>query len=555
MFDVKLMALPSRLPSFPSSLEDVKSLLPQNIEWNARTILATVVTIYGSSLLIRALLPSTRRHDSVPSVTGALPILGHAAAFEQDSVTFLKSQFQKLGDAVSINLLGWNVSILTSKYTKEYFGAADQKLSFDEAAKESLVLDVTLGLGGEFLDVGGSLALLETLGTHRTFLTAITNPFHVTALKERFNPLLPQKHQMVYDAMEQFIENTISKDMVGKPADSPVVVKDLRHWAWGIVAKSSARCFVGEKLSNNPDLIDIFISYNGVINTAMRQYRLLPTFLRPMSKYFIGRPIRKQEERLRAIIFPEILERQRRKRELGERYEAPDDMLEFLIESRLPDGTPQNNEEILGRIFALIFASMITTTFRTWQLLYDVAGNPSIEKQLYEEQQAVIEKHGTAFTKEAVADMKLMETCVRESLRLSVSVFASSRRAMQDVEFADGVKVPEGRMVFLAGYDIHRNPERYPDPDTFNPSHQAGKIATTPDRNFVLFGMGKHTCPGRFFAVLEMKAAIAALLRKYEFYVVKDDVSLERCDRPPHMPKPDEMYITEDRPIAFYARS
>ncbi|KAJ3049748.1 hypothetical protein HK097_009291 [Rhizophlyctis rosea] len=531
MLDLKSWtALPSRLPTLPTTIEPNLPFLPAKIDVNARTVLASLVAIYGSSILIRALFPN-RKHDTLPRAKGALPIIGHAAAFESEPAAWLKEQFLKLGEAVSVNFAGWEVAILGPKYVREYFAAPDAKLDFNAAVVESLAADVTVGMG------------------------VITNPFHITALRERFNPLLIEKHQIVFDAMEGFVQSTIGKQMAGKVSGQPVILDDVRDWSWRIVAKSSARCFVGEKLSDNQQLIDIFISYNGVINTAMRHYRLMPNFLKPITKYFIGRPIRQQETQLGAIIFPEILERQKLRHELGDSWQAPDDMLQFLIDSRRPDGLPEPNDEILSRVFALIFASMITTTFRTWQFVYDIAGNAEVQKQLYEEQLQVIAKHGTAFTKDAVSDMKLMDNCVRESLRLSVSVFASSRKAMQDVEFADGTQLPKGRMVMLAGYDIQRDPERYANPDEFNPSHHAGKVSTTPDRNFILFGMGKHACPGRFFAALEMKAALAALLRSYEFHVVEDAISLKRCKRPAHMTKPDEMYMEGSKPIAIYKRA
>ena len=48
----------------------------------------------------------------------------------------------------------------------------------------------------------------------------------------------------------------------------------------------------------------------------------------------------------------------------------------------------------------------------------------------------------------------------------------------------------------------------------------------TPNPDYLLFGHGRHACPGRFFAVNELKAMMAHLLLTY-------DVRLENEGVPP----------------------
>jgi cytochrome P450 len=40
--------------------------------------------------------------------------------------------------------------------------------------------------------------------------------------------------------------------------------------------------------------------------------------------------------------------------------------------------------------------------------------------------------------------------------------------------------------------------------------------SVSPDLNFVSFGTGRHACPGRFFAVYEIKALVAHVLMTYD---------------------------------------
>ncbi|KAJ7213645.1 hypothetical protein B0H12DRAFT_1033006, partial [Mycena haematopus] len=37
-----------------------------------------------------------------------------------------------------------------------------------------------------------------------------------------------------------------------------------------------------------------------------------------------------------------------------------------------------------------------------------------------------------------------------------------------------------------------------------------------PDATFLSFGLGKHACPGRFFAVTELKLMLACIYQNYD---------------------------------------
>lgn len=85
-----------------------------------------------------------------------------------------------------------------------------------------------------------------------------------------------------------------------------------------------------------------------------------------------------------------------------------------------------------------------------------------------------------------------------------------------------------------------RNPEAYDNPDTFDAYRymklraQGGKwiaassATSTSAENFV-FGIGRPICPGRFFAIAEVKTAITTILIDY-------DVRLAKGYRPKLMP-------------------
>jgi cytochrome P450 len=72
--------------------------------------------------------------------------------------------------------------------------------------------------------------------------------------------------------------------------------------------------------------------------------------------------------------------------------------------------------------------------------------------------------------------------------------------------FANGYKVPEGRVFPQL---IHNDPKVYgSNPEKFNTNHHKNSLAHRPERHF-------NACPGRFFAVNELKIALHSILLKY----------------------------------------
>jgi cytochrome P450 len=67
-----------------------------------------------------------------------------------------------------------------------------------------------------------------------------------------------------------------------------------------------------------------------------------------------------------------------------------------------------------------------------------------------------------------------------------------------------GVRLPEGALVKLHWTSANRDEATFGDPEAFDPRGHA------PDN--LVYGIGKHVCPGRHLATLELRIAVRALL-------------------------------------------
>lgn len=93
----------------------------------------------------------------------------------------------------------------------------------------------------------------------------------------------------------------------------------------------------------------------------------------------------------------------------------------------------------------------------------------------------------------------------------------TDRQAKQDVTVC-GVKVPKDVYVSMQIYALHHDPQLWPDPEKFDPERFSaeGKAKQHPFQ-YVPFGHGPRMCIGMRLAQLEVKVAMAHLVRSFRF--------------------------------------
>jgi cytochrome P450 len=94
---------------------------------------------------------------------------------------------------------------------------------------------------------------------------------------------------------------------------------------------------------------------------------------------------------------------------------------------------------------------------------------------------------------------------IEELLRFDAPLHLFTRYAMEDVEYA-GIKFKKGETVGLMLGAANRDPERFPDPDRFDPARDPNP--------HVSFGAGIHFCIGAPLARLELELALPILMKR-----------------------------------------
>ncbi|MEU9008568.1 cytochrome P450 [Streptomyces sp. NPDC048479] len=174
---------------------------------------------------------------------------------------------------------------------------------------------------------------------------------------------------------------------------------------------------------------------------------------------------------------------------IDERRKAPgDDMLSALATDHGPDGqmTPM---EVISTAALLLIAGHETTVNLITNGMLTLLRNPDVLKRLREEPQLAV-------------------PLVEELLRFEPPVqLLPQRTTLADIEVA-GTTIPKGASLWLVLASGNRDPQRFPDPDRFDPDRR--------DNQHLGLGSGIHNCFGAPLARMEAQLALTELARRLD---------------------------------------
>ncbi|KAI1233712.1 Cytochrome P450 3A1, partial [Lamprotornis superbus] len=207
------------------------------------------------------------------------------------------------------------------------------------------------------------------------------------------------------------------------------------------------------------------------------------------------------------------------------------DFLQLMIESQNShDGSRSaetnlektlSDEEVLAQALIFVFAGYETTSSTLSYIAYNLATHPDVQQRLQDE----VDKHlpnKASPTYSTITQMEYLDMVVNESIRLYPAGSRLERVCKKTVEL-NGVTIPEGMVVLIPAFVLHRDPQYWPEPDEFRPERfsKENKEGIDP-YTFLPFGAGPRNCIGMRFALLVVKVAVVVLLQNFSFRPCKD---------------------------------
>ncbi|XP_067213620.1 cytochrome P450 4C1 [Linepithema humile] len=194
-------------------------------------------------------------------------------------------------------------------------------------------------------------------------------------------------------------------------------------------------------------------------------------------------------------------------------------MLDLLIAA-----SKENNItdlDIREEVDTFMFEGHDTTAMAACFTLLLLAEHKDVQERIRTEIDTAIQEHGKKYTMTLLQNLPYLDRCLKESLRLYPSVHLISRVAPEDIKL-DSYIIPAGTFMHINIYDVHRDPNFWPNPDVFDPDRfLPEKIRNRHSYSYVPFSAGPRNCIGQRFAMLELKAIIAPLV--HNFYLESVD--------------------------------
>lgn len=176
-----------------------------------------------------------------------------------------------------------------------------------------------------------------------------------------------------------------------------------------------------------------------------------------------------------------------------------------------------DEEGILEETDTFTFEGHDTTSAAMTYTLLLLSHHPEIQEQLLDEINATAKEVGRdEFLIEDFNKLELMDRVLKESMRIYPPVHFISRVLTEEINFK-GLKLPKDRLVNIHIFDIHRDPEIFPDPEKFDPDRFLPDNCL--NRNnfaFIAFSAGMRNCIGQRFAMLELKMMLLKVVRNFK---------------------------------------
>jgi cytochrome P450 len=290
-------------------------------------------------------------------------------------------------------------------------------------------------------------------------------------------------------------------------AREPTIIKKPTIFLQDFVSYMTVPTLVGEEVATNPEVIRSFSDFTGDITGNVGIFLTVPESLHYMILPYL-QSVSKHHKIMEEHIMPVLHQRREKMKaaeEVGKEHGLENNFLQGLMEWVTTDEqgnkSSYTDEQLSHAVLLIAFASVHTTSSHLSYCLYWLIARPDLKKRLMEEIERVL-PGDSPITHEALGQMEFMNNLVRESLRQGTDKLANRKKAMKDFTFYNGYQVPAGRVVEtnLRQLNFGSNQTRSTI-EGMDPDMSRNKSSTTPAKDFVTFGMGKHLCPGKMIYI------------------------------------------------------
>nr|UUB32635.1 cytochrome P450 CYP6BX1 [Dendroctonus rhizophagus] len=194
---------------------------------------------------------------------------------------------------------------------------------------------------------------------------------------------------------------------------------------------------------------------------------------------------------------------------------------DIFIKSR--DEAGLSMEEMVGQCLLFFMAGFETSSTTLSFVFLELSRNQSIQEKLRKEIHTVLEKYNGILSYDSLQEMTYCECVINETLRKYPPVASLPRMCTKDYAVPESdALIEKNTLVVIPLLALQTDPDYFPEPEKFIPERFSAK-----NQNekipfiYMPFGEGPRQCLGLRFGIMQVKAAIATLLNRYNFTLDK----------------------------------
>ncbi|MFH8410272.1 cytochrome P450 [Streptomyces sp. NPDC018019] len=432
---------------------------------------------------------------AVPRAPGGMPLLGHVLPLQRDPLHFLRS-LRASGDLVRVDIGTMPIYVASGAPA-----ITDVMVKHGRSLEKGRLFDRVRPLVGNGLATAGG----EVHRRHRRLIQPMFHAGQIARYAEVMsdraralaNSWTPGQRIAVEQVMGEYAIETLAATLFSTDIGRPAVESVRRNLP--IILKSMLLRAATPKML---DKLPLWRRFDHA-TTSMRQ------------------------------VIDEVIATTRESGQAGQT-----DLLSVLLAARDADtGEALTDEEVRDELVTILFAGTETTASTLAWTFHHLAEHPEVEKQLVAEIDEVVGDRPVTF--DDVSRLAGIRRTLDEVIRLH-GVVLLMRRTTEPIELS-GFRIPAGVEIAFSLYALHRDPEYYPDPDTFDPDRWLPeRREALPRQAVVPFGAGNRRCIGDGFSWTEATIALATILARWKLRPVpgkpRPRESASSMAHPDHVP-------------------
>lgn len=189
-------------------------------------------------------------------------------------------------------------------------------------------------------------------------------------------------------------------------------------------------------------------------------------------------------------------------------HDAPGSLLTALMgaDSR---GDTIDDDELVVQVFTLLVAGVETSSATLAWIFHTLAHHPDIEERLCAEIDTVLSRRPAG-----PADwpkLPFTRNVILETMRMHPPGWMFTRVSTREIQLGGHI-FPAGTDFLFSPYQLHHDPDSFPDPERFNPDRWNTAPSQRARAAYVPFAAGRRKCIGDTFALAEITTTLTAIL-------------------------------------------